>query len=446
MSIIPSLDKKDKIFIGVVALVHIVFFLMACRFTRIYMGDSMEYIYEALNIKHYFFFYSGNPALPIEPEYMTQRQPLYPLFLLGVYAFTINNWVVLVFQNILSLVNICYARNLLLKLGHSKRYDWLLMLLVVAYPAQFINASTIAPDILLQSCTLLYFGSFVALYQSRMLKHAIWMSTWLVAGLLVKPVLYPFVLPHIVILITVALHHKAKLQRPVLVALVPLCAVLLYNYWNFTRTGKFHFSSNQAFNALYYYYPYLGHKSGADSAARFLQREREAYNDIPEYKDRYDYANEQGVTMLKSNFAPYMAYHLTNSARMLIDPGKAEMDLFTGRLTYGRLYNKEQTGFFATVKQKGISGLGDYMKRNPSLPWAIVVLLFNCIRLLGFARFVFSRSIPGFVRTFIVLLVGYFTVAAGPIANTRYFLPVSLIVIGCAVIGLTNRKTKALPA
>jgi hypothetical protein len=99
-------DRRDKIFIGAVALVHVLFFLLACCYKRIYMGDSFEYIYEALNIKQYFFFYSGNPALPIEPEYMTQRQPLYPLFLLGVYLFTVNNWIVNFLQNILSVINI----------------------------------------------------------------------------------------------------------------------------------------------------------------------------------------------------------------------------------------------------------------------------------------------------------------------------------------------------
>src|SRR4051794_24943157 len=94
------LHRQDKVFIGIIALVHIVFFLLACCYRHIYMGDSFEYIYEALNIKNHFFFYSGNPSMPIAPEYMTQRQPLYPLFLLSVYLFTVNNWLVIVLQNL----------------------------------------------------------------------------------------------------------------------------------------------------------------------------------------------------------------------------------------------------------------------------------------------------------------------------------------------------------
>jgi len=435
-------SRQDKIFIGTIALVHVVFFLLACIFKRIYMGDSFEYIYEALNIKRYFFFYSGNPAMPILPEYMTQRQPGYPLFLLSIYLFTINNWIVIVLQNLLSVFNIYYIRKVLLTIGYQQKYDWLLLLFVIAYPAQFINANTIAPDILLQTFTLLYFGCFISLVQKKKLEYAVRMSLVLVAGLLVKPVFYPFVLVHFFIIIIVAAKQKVKLQRPVIIAIAPLCAVLLYNYWNYTRTEKFHFTSNQSFNAIYYFYPYISQKEGIDSAQKFLKKERNAIAEIPEYKDRYDYANEQGIELLKQNFFPYVAFHLKNSARIFIEPGKAEMDLFTGKLTYGKLYTKDRSGFYTTMKNKGWAGIGDYFKNNPSMPFVLLVLLFNCIRLIGFLWFFLNRKIDWLVRSFVFILIGYFALAAGPIANTRYFLPVSLILIGCAVLGFMEMRHK----
>jgi hypothetical protein len=440
-----NLSKKDKLFIGAVALVHGVFFLLALSYKRIYMGDSFEYIYESLNIKQYFFFYSGNAAMPIVPEYMTQRQPLYPLLLLGVYAFTINNWIVIVLQNLLSVFNIYYARKIFISIGYKETYDGLLLLFVIAYPAQFINANTIAPDILLQTFTLVYFGNFLALFQKKQIRYAIWMGGALIAGFLVKPVLYPFVVVHFLIVIIVAAVQRTKMQRHIIIALMPLVAVLLYNYWNLTRTEKFHFTSNQAFNASYYFYPFISQKEGVDSANRFLQNERKEYASIPEYKDRYDYANERGTALLKQNFFPYMEFHLKNTARIFVEPGKGEMDLFTGKLTYGRLYSKEQTGFYATWKNIGWGGMSDYLHNNPSLFFVVLVFLFNCLRLIGFIWFLLSKRIHWLVRTFISVLVAYFAFAAGPIANTRYFLPVSLIVIGAGVMGLVdlkNRKVK----
>ncbi len=437
-----KLDRKDKIFIGTIVLVHVVFFLLALHFTRIYMGDSFEYIYEALNIKRYLFFYSGNPAMPIVPEYMTQRQPLYPLFLLGVYLFSINNWIVIALQNIFSIANIFYARKVFTSVGYQKKYDWLLLLLIIAYPAQFINANTIAPDILLQTFTLLYFGNFISLLQKGQVKYAVWMSVALICGLFVKPVLYPFVLVHIFILLAIGIYQKVKLQRLLVVAVLPLCAVLVYNYSNYTRTGKFHFTSNQAFNAVYYFYPYISATQGADSANRFLQNERKDIAAIPDYRDRYDYANERGTALLKQNFFPYMAYHLKHSARIFVEPGKAEMDLFTGKLTYGRLYHKEQTGFYATIKKGGSQGFTNYVSNNPSLFFVALVFMFNIIRVFGFICFFTDRTVPWVIRLFIFILVGYFALAAGPIANTRYFLPVSLIVIGSAVVGFSRTKVR----
>jgi hypothetical protein len=441
------LTRQDKIFIGAIALVHIVFFMLACHYKRIYMGDSFEYIYEALNIKQYFFFYSGNPALPIVPDFMTQRQPGYPFFLLPVYLFTVNNWVVLVLQNLLSVFNIIYCRRALLKVGYKVQYDWLLLLLIIAYPSQFINANTIAPDILLQTFTLFYFGSFINFFQKKELKYAVWMSLALVGGMFVKPVLYPFALAHFCIVVFLAVYYKMKLQRPALVAILPFCAVLMYCYGNYLRTGKFHFTSNQSFNAIFYYYTWYSHKDGIDSADKFLVKERKAINEIPDFKERYDYSNARGMELLEQNFIPYMAFHLKNSARIFIEPGKAEMDLFTGRLTYGRLYHKEQTGFFATWRKGGWGGMKQYIRGNPSLPFVMIVLLFNCIRLIGLLAFFVRRNIPLPLRVFTFILLAYFAVASGPISNTRYFIPVSLIAIGCAVLGFAgwlNKRTETI--
>ena len=434
-------NRKDYIFISITVLVHLVFFLLACRYKRIYMGDSFEYIYEALNIKDLFFFYSGSPVLPITPEYMTQRQPGYPLFLLAVYLFTVNNWIVLVLQNMLSVFNIWYARKVFKRIGFNDKYDWLLLVFIIAYPAQFINANTIAPDILLQTFTILYFACFVSFFQARQFRYALYMSLALAGGMMVKPVLYPFVIPHFFMVISTAAYLKMKLQRPILIAMVPLCVVLAYNFLNYTRTGKFHFTSNQSFNALYYYYPFISHKEGADSAGRFLHAVRREYDEIPDYEERYDYANNMGATLLKKNFLPYTAFHLENSARIFIEPGKAEMDLFTGKLTYGRLYGKAQTGFFATWKNKGWAGMQAYFYDNRSLIFVMLVFVFNAIRLIGLFWFFRSSKINWIIRAFIFVLIGYFALAAGPIANTRYFLPVSLIAICCAVTGFVGRKT-----
>jgi predicted signal transduction protein with EAL and GGDEF domain len=78
------------------------------------------------------------------------------------------------------------------------------------------------------------------------------------------------------------------------------------------------------------------------------------------------------------------------------------------------------------------------------MPFVMIVLLFNLARIFGMVLFFFNRSVHWLPRLFIFILISYFAIAAGPIANTRYFLPVSLLAICCSVRGyiwLLNGKT-----
>lgn len=442
--------KKNLRFLLFLLVVHGVFFVIALTYKRIYMGDSFEYVYMALNIKEQFWFYCGNPALPPVAEYLTLRPPGYPLLLMLVYLFTVNNWVVIFLQNLLSIFNILYLRDTMRMVGYKRRYDYILMAFVMLYPSQFINANTIAPDIALQTCVLVYFHYFVRLMKERKWRNAIWMSLALIAGFMVKPVLYPFALVHCVIILLIAAYFRFGLFRSSLAAVLPLCAVLVYAGVNEYRTGKAHFSSTQSFNAVYYYYFYFVDKEGVRKADAFLEQERAGMAAIPDFKDRYNYANTRGMGLLKENFASYMPYHLKHSARLFIDPGKGEWDMFTGSLSLGRLYSKEQTGFYATLKRDGVEGLGTYIKSNRSFAPMMIVLFFNVLRLVGIILFAFSRRINWRIRLFVICLMGYFAITAGPIANPRYFIPVSLIAIGCATLGyqrlLPGRKNKAIIA
>jgi hypothetical protein len=429
------MTKRDIRFLLFLLVAHAFFFAMAAVYKRIYMGDSFEYVYMGLNIKNHFWFYCGNPAMPVVPEYLTLRPPGYPLFLALVYLFTVNNWVVIVLQNLLSVFNIYYMRDTMRKLGYTRLYDYLLVALVILYPAQFIHTNTIAPDLLLQTCVLVYFRHFILLYQLKRWRNAYWMSLALVAGFMIKPILYPFALVHCILLLAVAGYFKGGHMRAAAAGMFPLVVIMAYMSWNHERTGKVHFSSTQSFNAIYYYYFYFSDKKGADVGQAFLQSEHEKIASLPTFKERYDYANRRGLQLLKENFFPYMVYHLKHSARLLIDPGKGEWDMFTGKLTLGTLYQRQSTGFYATLKDKGVSGLIPYIERNPSFPLMMVVFLFNFIRTIGLFLFLYNKQTPFYIRMFVLALVVYFAITTGPIANTRYFIPVSLVTIGCAALG-----------
>jgi hypothetical protein len=131
--------------------------------------------------------------------------------------------------------------------------------------------------------------------------------------------------------------------------------------------------------------------------------------------------------------------------RMFFDPGKAEMDLFSGKLTYGGLYEGGQLGFKETWGQQGWGGVWPFIMRNPSIFWAILVAMINVFRFIGLVLFITNRDVSSNIRVFAGILLGYFALAAGPISNTRYFLPVGILAAIMAAIGWASFYIRKQP-
>ncbi|NDC41858.1 MAG: hypothetical protein EBZ77_09955 [Chitinophagia bacterium] len=305
-------------------------------------------------------------------------------------------------------------------------------------PSQFINANNIAPDILLQTCTLLYVGHAVRGLQTRRPIHLLFMALWLVAGMLVKPVLYPFVAVHLLLVLVLAKQGRGAIGVKALATTLPVLAIVVYSYTNYLNTGKFHYSSNQAFNALFYYKPYVLKTQGADSATAFIARERARLAAIPNYSQRYDAANRRGTELFQEYFPGYLLFHIQSAAKSLIDPGKAELDLFTGKLSYGQLYTGNEGGLAYANKHGWVAYLGS----NPSVWVALLVLIANVARLLLFTRLLLQRQVPLGIRLLLCITIVYFVMAAGPIANTRYLLPVALLLAAGAAAATTPNQPK----
>jgi hypothetical protein len=418
----------------VLLLWHAGFYALTLHFGVLYMGDSWEYITGGYNLLEHSWLYSGSPSMPVVEEYMTQRTPLYPAFLAGVYALGGDNWTAIFLQGLVSIASLLLLRSTMLRLGHNPPGDWLLLLLLLTFPPQYIHAMWVEPEMLLQLFTVLYFRSWVILVQKKKPSHAWAMSAWLIIGLFTKPVMFPFVAVHAALLIAACFRWRLS-KAVLLAALLPVVAVLTYRHINKLRTGHAHFSSNQAFNALYYAYPYIAHRHGNANAMAWLQTQRAAVEKLPLFADRYNEAERHGRTFLKNEWHGYLPFHLRGSARLLIDPGKADLDLFTGRLTYGKLYGIAHPG--ATRSPPEVPAHGSWRERlaQPSFILALLIALFNLVRLTGVALFLADKRQWVMVRLFLLFLVLYFSGLAGPIAVPRYLLPVWPLIAGAAALG-----------
>lgn len=427
--------RPKFVFSAVIIFAHILFFSLAWYYERIFNGDSFEYILEAINIKDHFFFYSGSTALPLSEEYKTLRTPGYPVFLALIYSISTNNWLVLFFQNILSAINIFYFRKILLEHGYNDKYYWLLLVFITGFPIQFIYANVIAPEILLQTFVLIYFRHVLLFITRKKGDHALKMSLALLFGLFVKPVLYPFAVFHFLMLLIYGPAQRVNWKKCLIAALLPVAGISLYSFWNYERTGKFHFTSIQSFNAIYYYHNYYQAKNGVKAGREFLDSERRKIAALPEFKDRYDYAHERGISLLKDHFFSYTACHLKRSALFFLEPGKGEIDLFTGKMTLGNLYASRTQSFKEVLKSGSVKAVFRFMSDHPSAWMAVLILMLNILKTGGVLLFIRFAKINPLAKWFTILFFAYFALITGPISNTHYVLPVSLAFAGCAVRG-----------
>ncbi len=427
-------DRGNIRFIGALILLHGLWFCLAMVWGNLYNGDSYEYIYLAENMLkgHY---YAGNPALPVVESKLTLRTPGYSLFLLLFYPFGFSNTLILLLQNGISIASCWMIREVFLKIAPGTRHSWIYLVLVAAYPAQMIFSDMLAPDILLQFFLVCYFRNLVFFLDRPALKQMILMSLWLIAAVLTKPIVYPFLGLHFIF----ALGYGFRFRKSAwsIVAVIPLLVMLSYGSWNKSRTGFYHISSVQSVNMLEYNVRlFLVSAYGQAYADSVLKQEKKTITALPRLRERYAYASQKANTLIKDHFIAYTFFHLRESLRFFVEPGKGELDLFTGWLSY-RFERKGNVR--DSYRDHGLKGVWHYLEGYPWLPLILMTGLFNLLRIVGFLLFCFHKQIPLVLRLATCIYIAYFALLTGPVANTRYFLPVLLVMSGCACLGYASR-------
>lgn len=440
-------DKKANIrFLLLIIICHALWFIGALTWKHFYNGDSYEYIYLAENMKHG-YYYGSNPVLPANDYRLSVRTPVYSLILSAFYSlFGYHNLLVILLQNALSIVSCWLIFDTFRRISTAKKYSWIYWIFVLAYPAQFYFSDMIAPDTVLQFFLMLYFRQLILSLLHKSPQRTGMMSLWLILATLTKPIVYPFLFLHFLFAIVYALKSKKKLV--LLLGALPLMVMIGYGAWNQKRTGLFHISSIQSINLLNFnVHFFLKSKYGGDYADSVINREKEKIETLPGLKAKYEYSADKAKAIIKENFWGYSFFHARESARFFIEPGKSELDLFTGFLGYD--YRDKSTNFYLSYQKEGVSGAWRYLTGYPLLPILLLVVLFNVLRIFGWLLFVFDKKTPLVIRIVTSIYILYFAFITGPVANARYFLPVLLVMSGCSLMGysgfITRIKNKRKP-
>jgi hypothetical protein len=399
-------------------IIHAVFFIIACIKSNIYLVDSHEYLRQAVNLKEHGSLYTGNwDELPHNPEFFSRRPFLYSLFILMIkLPFSSDLWI-LVFQNLLSILNI-FGVYLLLK-KHRKDLTWPLLIIgTLLLPAQLIYANLVMSEIFFQTCLFWSCFFYIRAYEKLSLQNVLLSQLFLTAALLTKPVMLYFWLPNLFVLFLLV-YKQRKWMLLAFSLLLPLTAYIVSEY-NRSVTGYFHYSSIKAANMLTYNAGYFvfakGGQAEADSFHNSTMRKADA---TATYGERMQVIEKECAKVIKDDPSGYAKLHIAGMFNLMLDPGRFDLYHFL------QLPKEQKKGLFHQLNRDGYGAIKEYLS---SISWPVfltllLVGLWNVLVFLSLLFFVFNRKIPLFVRMLLLILIGYIVMLTGPVGASRFKVP-----------------------
>jgi len=433
-------NKSDLRFIVGLILLHLLFFIFAVHHNNYYpflgsnfkLTDPYQYLTEAKNIIEHGVFYCGDLTKPINFDLYTLRPPGYPLFLSLFYLLKAPLYVIIFFQNIISIISIFLVRKTILLFNYKKKYDALFIGLLLLTPSQFIYANTIFAEVIFQFFIVLMFRNALRYFYFKEKKYLVWYNLALVLAAFTKPVMYLFVAPSLLYMLY--LSYKIKKYYPVVLSIAPILAVLLLMSWNKKRTNTYQYSSIQTINLLNYNTRlFVMSKKGTDFTDKFLDSIHNKADKIQDYAERTTYLNKASQNYLRHNLFGYGFYHLQGSILATLDPGRFDISNFFLRNTK----NVKQKGILFHLNNGGVLSVIKFLIDTYSIPLLLflgLITVFNIFKLVSLIFFVFNKKINLNFKIIVLGLLLYIILLAGPVGASRYIMPLVPIIIGVVLI------------
>jgi hypothetical protein len=433
---------------GILLATHALAFAYALRTGHYYFPDSDRYVEVARNLSQHGELYARPwPATPPSGQAVqefTIRPPGYPMLILALGGAAGWPVVVLLLQNLLSLLALA---TVLQNWARSRRYwpgpwEWACALaLTLSFPAQLIYANALMSEVPLQAVVLLGAGLGARAWQTGRRRYWAGAAVAAAMALLLKPVFFPFAL----LFGGGATWQAWQRKRPVLGLLgaVPLLVAGLYMGWNGQRTGYVHFSSITDINLLHYNAAGVVRQTAGPAAeeawvAAVLRRA----NAQPTFAARQHVIQAEARAVLWRHPLRYAAQHALGMATLLLDPGRFDLSSFTGQ--------NASAGLLSQLRSGGLRGMGLVLSQQPlGLLLALVgVGMANLLRLGLALRGLVRRggvgpNAGGWLRLHTpagrwaaVLLLTYVALLTGPLGAARFLVPVWPLLLALALRGL----------
>ena len=409
-------------------------------------ADTGRYMQAAKNIWLHGQLYARPWSSLAEPhgqavQEFTIRPVGYPLAILGLGGADGRPAGLLVLQNLLSLLSIGLILRWWAQWARPSFGEWGLAVSgILTFPAQFIYASAVMSETLLQASVMAMVVAALAFIKNPKLKYEVAGAGAVIVALLLKPIFYP--LAFLATILAVCIGWRYRRPAVAAVGFLPVVVVGLYMLWNQQRTGYFHFSSIAEINLLQYNAAgVLRQVAGLEVEEKWVTQVVERANTAPDFATRQRFIQAQARAMLAGHAGLYARQHAQGMATLFLDPGRFDLSQCLGwaPLAGG--------GLLTQARQ------GRLWQAATSLPWGQLgllglILLANVARLWlavrGFWRLQYGNVMLRYGRWVAVGLLLYVAALTGPLGAARFLVPVWPLLLGLALAGLSSPEPAPL--
>ncbi|CAN5464416.1 hypothetical protein BH11BAC2_BH11BAC2_18260 [soil metagenome] len=428
-----QLLKKNPAFLFLI-LIQLGFIIAALNLGHSTTKDSTEYLLQADNLRSSGSWYCGDLNQEFDPALLSQRPPLYGLFLAFTEFPFSGILLVLIVQSLLSFLNCVLAWNIFKRISGKEMKATVFFLPLIFFSSQFIYANMLMSEILFQSAWMIaayFLIRFIYAHQiADLWKH----QFSICVAMLIKPV--AFIFPIVSIPFIFYLIKKEKLPSEILITFIaPLLVIFGMIAYNFQHTGVAEYSSIQRKLMINYNIPALLNLKQDQS---ITQTEIDSIQSIAatlNYPERARFIDQQCFLWIKKQTVQYIGLHFKGIISFFLDHGRWDLyQFFTGKTDEFNAVNLR-----SVYTKDGMSGALHYIMGFSSLLvlYLALTILMNFILLICFIRFIFLHSVPKHIRIGISIMVIYIALLTGPSASARFrtaVYPLLLITWGICLV------------
>lgn len=431
MQQIPAIPAK--VFWAIVVLLHLLGWMQAWHTGSIYLVDSIDYLSQATNIRQHGSLYAAIWDGPLKPDYYTFRPPVYGIFILLIKSIINSDYAVLLMQSVLSISTLWGVLKLATQAGlNAAKTRFLMVLMLLCYPAQIIHCNFVMSDILFQSLLFWSFYFALRIWIEPSWKRVAATSLLLGLAMLTKPVAFLLGISLAAILMV-----RRIMQRKSLMPLLPILLLPLiyhgYSKYNEQVTGYYHYTSVTPVFVLKYMAKYtngqLYGEAYADSVQEGIMQKANAAKD---YATRYQIMNDAGKEILLQHPWFFAWFNVKGWMALMVDPGRFDWVHFLN------MNEGNYPGLYHVIHTKGlIKGLIEFIRNAPLLLLILLLIgiLWNIFTLVCLLYWLFTQPQPTYMKLIACLFIAYIMVTTGVLGLSRYRVAIApllwLSIIGC---------------